>query len=112
MEIVTDETGLVLTPQDSKPTGGSNVNIHNASVPRPQEAGRLSNLTRRERQVLELIVSGKSNKEIASHLGGVTIWTAKKHVSAVLHKLHVRSRVSAAVLYARQGASTGRQVAR
>jgi DNA-binding NarL/FixJ family response regulator len=53
-------------------------------------------LTEREREVLELIAEGLSNKEIAQRLR-VTVRTVDFHVSNVLHKLEVISRVEAAV---------------
>jgi DNA-binding NarL/FixJ family response regulator len=43
-------------------------------------------VTGRERQVLDLVAEGKSNREIAEQLG-IQIGTAKAHVSNLLHKL-------------------------
>jgi len=53
-------------------------------------------LTEREREVLELLAEGLSNKEIAQALI-VTLRTVEFHVSNVLRKLGVMSRVEAAV---------------
>ena len=53
-------------------------------------------LTAREREVLELIVAGRDNSEIASELV-ISPETVKTHVSAILEKLHVENRVQAAV---------------
>jgi DNA-binding NarL/FixJ family response regulator len=53
-------------------------------------------LTTRERQVLDLIVEGKDNSEIADQLV-ISPETVKTHVSAILEKLHVDNRVQAAV---------------
>ncbi|MGC9468091.1 MAG: response regulator [Anaerolineae bacterium] len=53
-------------------------------------------LTQREREVLYLIAEGLSNKEIAQRLV-VTVRTADFHVSNILRKLDVVSRVEAAV---------------
>lgn len=53
-------------------------------------------LTERELEVLALIVRGLSNKEIAQQLV-VTVRTVDFHVSNILHKLGVVSRVEAAV---------------
>lgn len=55
-------------------------------------------LTPRERQVLACVARGLSNVEIAVELD-MTEATAKTHVSRVLGKLGVRSRVQAAILY-------------
>ena len=51
-------------------------------------------LSPREREVLELIVRGRSNKEIGSDLG-VAENTVKNHVKVVLEKLGVQDRVQA-----------------
>lgn len=53
-------------------------------------------LTEREHEVLELIVSGKSNKEIAVCLN-ITTHTAKAHVCNIIQKLAVDDRTQAAV---------------
>lgn len=60
-------------------------------------ATALAVLTGRERQVLEMIARGRSNREIASQLV-ISELTAKTHVSRVLTKLGLTSRVQAAVL--------------
>ena len=74
---------------------------HRRHVSRPEEiAGPLWRLTERERSVLALLASGKSNKEIARALF-ITPHTAKAHVSRILHKLGVETRTEAAVLYVR-----------
>ncbi|MEW9051294.1 MAG: response regulator transcription factor [Neobacillus sp.] len=58
----------------------------------------LDELTKREREVLVEIASGKSNKEIASSLY-ITEKTVKTHVSSILAKLALADRTQAA-LYA------------
>jgi DNA-binding NarL/FixJ family response regulator len=65
----------------------------------------LAKLTRREREVLELIGRGFANKRIALELG-IAEKTVKAHVSAVLAKLGVSDRTQAA-LRAAGLASTG-----
>ena len=60
--------------------------------------GGLAVLTGREREVLEQIRQGRSNREIARALG-VAEKTVKTHVSSVLAKLGVQDRTQAA-LYA------------
>jgi DNA-binding NarL/FixJ family response regulator len=59
-------------------------------------------LTRRERQVLELIAGGRSNKRIALELG-ISEKTVKTHVGHVLDKLGVSDRTQAAMLAVKQG---------
>ena len=50
-------------------------------------------LTFREKQVLELLVSGRSNREIAQPLG-IEVRTVKAHISALMRKLGVRNRIA------------------
>ena len=59
-------------------------------------------LSPREMEVLEFIVRGKSNKEIARHLG-ISSQTVKNHLSSILRKLAVNDRTQAAVYALRRG---------
>jgi DNA-binding NarL/FixJ family response regulator len=59
-------------------------------------------LTRREREVLELIARGQSNKRIAFELG-IAEKTVKTHVGHLLAKLGVSDRTQAALLAVEQG---------
>jgi DNA-binding NarL/FixJ family response regulator len=59
-------------------------------------------LTRREHEVLELIVGGRSNKRIAVELG-ISEKTVKTHVGHLLAKLDVADRTQAALLAIRDG---------
>ncbi|WP_262386954.1 response regulator transcription factor [Streptomyces sp. TRM49041] len=61
------------------------------------ELSVLDPLTRREREVLSCLGEGLSNAEIAIHLDMAEA-TVKTHVSRLLGKLDLRSRVQAAVL--------------
>jgi DNA-binding NarL/FixJ family response regulator len=56
----------------------------------------------REREVLDLLVRGRSNKEIASELG-ITESTVKCHVSVILLRLNVTDRTQAVVTALRRG---------
>lgn len=53
-------------------------------------------LTNREKEVLELLKCGYTNKEIAQKLY-VSISTSKAHVTAILCKLNVKNRLQAAM---------------
>lgn len=65
--------------------------------PQGQDAGMpLESLTGREREVLQLIVQGKTNREIASLLI-VSPGTVKQHVEHILSKMGVSDRTQAAV---------------
>lgn len=74
----------------------------------PQVATRLANrvarkdLTSREMEVLRLMTSGKSNKEIGVILN-VSEGTVKVHVNHILQKLDVESRTEAATVALRRG---------
>ncbi|MEV1010025.1 response regulator transcription factor [Streptomyces sp. NPDC049881] len=65
-------------------------------------AARLSALTPREREVLAHIGAGLSNGQIARRIGAAEA-TVKTHVSRLLAKLDLRSRVQAAVLAQESG---------
>lgn len=59
-------------------------------------------LTPREVDVLKLIAKGFSNQEIAGQLN-LSEGTVGKHVSRILHKLHLASRTQAALYALREG---------
>ena len=59
-------------------------------------------LSPREREVLELVAEGRTNKAIAERLS-VSPNTIKTHVTSLLTKLHADSRVQLAAIAARQG---------
>jgi len=56
----------------------------------------LEGLTAREKEVLQLIATGYSNKEIASELY-ITERTVKNHVNSILRSLNLRDRTQAAI---------------
>jgi DNA-binding NarL/FixJ family response regulator len=55
-------------------------------------------LSPREKDVLELVVQGLTNKEI-SHSLSISDSTVKNHLSNITEKLHVRNRVEAAIRF-------------
>jgi len=75
-----------------------------ASAPLPQNrryedsalVSSIAQLTQQQRVVLQMLVSGRSNKQIAYELDIVES-TVKAHVSAILRKLQVHSRTQAAL---------------
>jgi len=73
-----------------------------ATAAAPADARSLTELTPREREVLELMAYGASNTEIATRLY-VSEATVKTHVGRVLAKTGSRDRVQAVVLAYRTG---------
>ena len=59
--------------------------------------GNIQDLTRREKQILDLMTTGLSNKEIANTLV-IEVSTVKNHVHNILVKLEVNSRVQAVAM--------------
>lgn len=62
----------------------------------------IDELTPREIDILELVVEGKTNKEISSELV-ISENTVKIHIRNILEKLHLQNRIQAAVYAVRQG---------
>ena len=69
---------------------------------RPRKRGPLEELTARERTVLELVANGLGNQAIGDQLG-LAEKTIKHYMTNILAKLHVRSRVEAALLAQKAG---------
>jgi DNA-binding NarL/FixJ family response regulator len=87
----------------SRMTGSLFSQIAHAAVSRGVETTlEAVRMTQREREVIALIASGLSNKEIAMRLGIATD-TVKSHVRNVMDKLALRSRLQiAAYVHARE----------
>jgi two-component system NarL family response regulator len=101
--------GCLLKNVDSAPLLRAIREIHAGTYKLPSElAARLAQrraapqLSAREREVLELIVRGRSNKEIGQSLG-VAENTVKNHVKVILEKLGVADRTQAATLALHRG---------
>lgn len=72
-----------------------------ATLAQPQQ-GDHEPLTERESEILQLIVDGHTNKEIA-HTLFISEKTVKNHVTNLLRKLHLSDRTQAAVYAIRTG---------
>jgi two-component system, NarL family, response regulator YdfI len=73
------------------------------TVPASQSFDELAEpLTRREREVLQMLAVGLGNKEIAARLG-ISDHTVKFHVASILGKLGAESRTEAVSLGIRRG---------
>ena len=64
------------------------------NAPADAPAPLIEPLSAREREVLRLLTSGRTNQEIADELS-VAVTTAKKHISNIIGKLGVRNRTEA-----------------
>lgn len=69
--------------------------------PGQEPKNSLKLLTEREREILQLLSRGESNKAIAQTLK-ISYDTVKQHVRHILNKLNLSSRVKAAVLFAKE----------
>ena len=85
--------GALLSPAVTKRLLAEFAARRPSAMPAP---AALSGLTSREREVLDLVVRGRSNAEIAAQLV-VTQSTVKTHVGHILDKLGLRDRVHAVV---------------
>ena len=68
------------------------------SKPPDNSASEVENLSPREREILDLLTQGFSDKEIADRIG-VKHGTVRWHLQHVYEKLHVRSRTEAALKF-------------
>ncbi|OOY02652.1 hypothetical protein BMI86_16260 [Thioclava sp. DLFJ5-1] len=95
------ETGLTVSKTISKKLAEPGFDL----VAAP---GLIETLTRREREVLQLLASGQQNKIIADRLQ-VSEHTAKIHIHRIINKLGVSNRTAAAVWYHRHEAAAALQ---
>jgi DNA-binding NarL/FixJ family response regulator len=75
------------------------------SMPAPESAGELDKLTQRERQVLQLIVQGHSNREIAALLG-LSVNTVSVHRANLMQALGIHRTADLVVYAIRKGLVT------
>ena len=68
------------------------------------QVSRLSPLSRRESEVLEIVARGRTNSEAASELR-VSVHAIKFHLASVYRKLGVNTRTEAAVVFLQDGRS-------
>jgi DNA-binding CsgD family transcriptional regulator len=97
---------------DSTPHWGTTlfcrIPLHDAAAtPETPAARRLEQLRDREREVLELMIAGLRNRDIADRLF-ISVRTVKYHVSNILQKLDVSSRTEAIALAHSAGISVPR----
>jgi DNA-binding NarL/FixJ family response regulator len=73
-----------------------------ARASKHSETTPVDDLTEREKEVLQLLAAGLTNKEIGSRLD-IAENTVKNHLKSILGKLHLQNRVQAAALAIQQG---------
>ena len=73
--------------------------------PAPIADASPEHITLREQEVLEMMMEGLSNKEIAAHLS-ISAHTVKFHISSILGKLGASTRTQAAAIGLRRGLIT------
>ncbi|WP_264201313.1 response regulator [Streptomyces antimicrobicus] len=94
--------GVVMSPKASRALLRGHPG---AGAPRDADVARVGLLSDRERDVLVLIAEGLSNADIGTRIH-LSQGTVKDHVSSILTKLRVASRVQAALLAERAGLLT------
>ena len=78
------------------------IDLLRGEQPGQEPKNSLKLLTEREREIIQLLARGESNKVIAQNLS-ISYDTVKQHVRHILTKLNLSSRVKAAVLFATEG---------
>ena len=73
----------------------SQIVVHAVSGPKSSSLIKSVRMTKREKQVIELIADGLTNKEIAQQLN-LSTYTVKSHVHNILEKLALHTRVQIA----------------
>ncbi|AII08486.1 LuxR family transcriptional regulator [Rhodococcus opacus] len=81
-----------------KPSGAGAAAWSPVPLPSDCRAPGLEELTRREREVFQLLAAGKSNTEIADELV-ISVFTVKSHVKKILRKLGAMNRSEAIYRY-------------
>jgi DNA-binding NarL/FixJ family response regulator len=82
---------------------GADDTLQAAGVPEPST----HNLSPRKREVIRLVVGGRTNRQIAEHLV-IAPRTADTHVGAILTKLDLHSRAELAVWAVEHGLTDSR----
>jgi DNA-binding NarL/FixJ family response regulator len=67
-------------------------------LPSGHDNSALTTLTRREREVMELLSKGCVDKEIAQAMG-ISVWTVHGYIKNIFERLHVRTRTEAVIRY-------------
>jgi len=93
VEVITDIIRRVYSGENAIPEGVAK---------RLKESSQRKQLSEREREVLEYLIKGRSNKEIAAKLY-ISEETVKSHLKSLFVKLQVKDRTEAAITAVRHG---------
>lgn len=98
MVLKTSDPGLLLESMDAVTAGGRWIDPEIAERTRhaQERADQTPPLTRRERELIELVRQGLRNRDIAAELG-VTEGTVKVYLHAIFEKLRVENRTELAL---------------
>src|ERR1051325_1604481 len=94
--------GQINGREHSKTSGMLKMFDHTIKVNMGAKMSTLSDLTPRELEVLQLLLAGKTNKEIAQQIA-ISAKTVEFHLDHIYTKLGVRSRMLAGVWAMQQG---------
>lgn len=94
-----DQVFFELAQESAEQSKESPVRGHNSDM---AAQASIVGLSLRQKEVLGLILKGRSNKEIAKELQ-ISLGTVKNHVAAILHAFNVNSRAKAALAAAQIG---------
>jgi FixJ family two-component response regulator len=74
------------------------VHIRQIAAPQSEITARLATLSKREHEVLDLLIQGHTNRSIASQLGN-SCWTVEKQRSNLMRKMHAKTLPELAMMY-------------
>jgi DNA-binding NarL/FixJ family response regulator len=98
LEVLEDVVGNHVEDAAAQPLGKRGRAVPHREGPHGNEA--IGGLSNREFGVLELVASGRTNREIAAELF-LSVRTVDRHVSRIFQKLGVSSRAAAASVFER-----------
>jgi DNA-binding NarL/FixJ family response regulator len=105
-ECLSQSIQLMTEPNDARrdpqPHDGSANQDHDAKYQPIQEFSPIARLSKRELEILKLLIDGRSNTEMATILY-LSPNTIKTHIRGILNKLSVDNRIQAAVAAVRMG---------
>jgi DNA-binding NarL/FixJ family response regulator len=99
-------TGPGVNFDDGRCGGDARMNGEQRGSRRPDVGSSMASLTTRQREVLERVARGKTNRQIADELG-IAPATVKRHIEDILIALEAADRHDAANRYWREMGQSG-----